>query len=85
MASRSGTLYLGVTNNLSRRVEEHKQGLVDGFSKKYGCDKLVYTEEYPSVIEAITREKQIKKWRRDKKELLIRQLNPLWRDLVDEL
>ena len=81
MASGSGTLYLGVTNNLKRRVYEHKEGAVEGFSKKYGCEKLVFFEEFTNIKDAIRREKQLKSWRREKKEVVIRQLNPGWRDL----
>ena len=81
VASKSGTLYLGVTNNLERRIYEHKNKLADGFTRKYDCNKLIYYEEYKDIDEAIEREKQIKKWRRDKKEYLIKQLNPTWNDL----
>lgn len=85
LASESGTLYLGITNNLIRRVYEHKKELIDGFSKKYGCKKLVWFEQTSSVESAIAREKQIKKWRREKKENLIRLKNPQWRDLYEEV
>lgn len=81
MASASGTLYIGITNDIKRRVFEHKEGLKDGFSKKYGCTKLVYCEETNDVNAAIAREKQLKNWRRDKKIVLIRSINPGWRDL----
>ncbi len=81
MASRSGTLYIGMTNDLERRVSEHRQGLFEGFSKKYGCTRLVYYEHYQNVQKAIAREKQLKKWRRDKKEILIGKKNPPWKDL----
>jgi putative endonuclease len=81
MASVSGTIYLGVTNNIERRVWEHKSGMIEGFSKKYGCNKLVYVEEFADVREAIVREKQLKRGRREKKEWLIGQQNPGWRDL----
>ena len=81
MASESGTLYLGVTNNLKRRAYEHKEKIVEVFSKKYGCNKLVYFEEFSGIKDAIQREKQIKNWRREKKEVVIRQSNPGWRDL----
>ncbi len=81
LASDSGTLYIGVTNNLERRVSEHRQDLVKGFTKKYGCHRLVYYEEYGDVNQAIAREKQLKKWSRGKKERLIKNLNPQWRDL----
>lgn len=81
MASKTGTLYLGMTNNLQRRVYEHKQGIIEGFSKKYACTKLVYFEKYVEVNGAIIREKQLKKWRRNKKEWLIKRINPGWIDL----
>lgn len=81
LASKSGTLYTGVTNDLERRIFEHKQELLEGFTKKYGCKKVVYFEQYTDVREALAREKQIKNWRRNKKEFLIRELNPTWRDL----
>lgn len=81
MASQSGTLYLGVTNNIGRRVFEHKHDLVSGFSKRYQCHGLVYLEEYEDINQAITREKQLKSWNRSKKEALIRRLNPHWKDL----
>ncbi len=85
MASESGTLYIGMTNNLLRRVLEHKSGEIKGFSQKYGCKKLVYYEEGIEVYGALEREKQIKRWRRNKKEFLIRSINPRWNDLSDEL
>ena len=70
-----------MTNNVSRRVWEHKQGLIEGFSKKYGCTKLMYFKEYDKVHEAITKEKQLKNWRREKKEWLIKKSNPNWKDI----
>jgi len=82
MASPSGTLYIGITNNLQRRVYEHKNHILEGFSKRYDCTKLVYFEEYKSVEEALSREKQLKNWRREKKEHLIRTMNPSWKDLI---
>jgi len=85
MASRSGTLYIGATSNLQRRVDEHKNNLVEGFTKKYSCHKLVYYEITPDVYVAISREKQLKNWRREKKENLIKTLNPSWKDLSDDL
>ncbi len=85
MASSSGTLYIGVTNNLFRRVMEHKRGEMKGFSKKYGCTKLVYFEHYTDVEAAISREKQLKGWSRAKKEALIKKMNPHWNDLTEEL
>ena len=80
-ASLSGTLYIGVTNNLKRRIYEHKQNLIEGFSKKYSCTKLVYMEQFNDINVAISREKQLKKWRREKKEWLIKTINPSWKDL----
>jgi putative endonuclease len=85
MASNSGTLYLGVTNNLLKRTSEHREDINEGFTKKYKCHKLVYYEQYNDVKQAITREKQIKKWRREKKEVLIKNINPKWRDLYYDL
>ena len=85
MASSSGTLYIGMTNNLGRRVDEHKEGRIDGFSKKYFCKKLVYYEHYQYVSDAISREKEIKKWRREKKHGLIKSINSRWKDLAEEL
>jgi putative endonuclease len=85
LASDSGTLYTGVTNNLIRRVYEHKNDSIDGFSKKYQCHKLVLFEEYSDIRIALEREKQIKNWRRDKKEDLISMSNPKWIDLYSEL
>ena len=82
MASESGTLYLGVTNNLERRVHEHKSNLIEGFSKKYQCHKLLYFEEYTEIEQAIERERQVKKWNRNKKESLIKRINPGWKDLA---
>jgi len=82
MASESGTLYTGITNNIEGRVYEHKNNVNDGFTKKYKCHKLVYFEEHQYVLNAIDREKQIKKWRREKKEALIRIENPSWKDLA---
>lgn len=85
MASLSGTLYIGITNDLIRRVSEHKEGKTPGFSKKYACTKLVYFENYKYIYEAIEREKKLKGWRRSKKELLIKAMNPHWNDLSDFL
>ena len=81
MGSMSGTLYIGVTNNLERRVLEHKSKLNDGFTKKYRCTRLLYFEHFDFIDEAIKREKQLKKWGREKKEWLIRGANPEWIDL----
>lgn len=77
----NSVIYIGVTNNLSRRLFEHKNKLLDGFTKKYNLDKLVYFETYNDINEAILREKELKKWRREKKNNLIESLNPDWRDL----
>ena len=82
---RNGTLYIGVTNNLSRRVWEHKEGAVKGFTQEYGVKLLVYYESYPDVRDAIQREKNIKKWPRRWKIDLIQSMNPEWRDLYEEL
>ncbi|MFH0814619.1 MAG: GIY-YIG nuclease family protein [Candidatus Falkowbacteria bacterium] len=81
LASESGTLYVGVTNNLVRRVDQHKSGLWRGFASKYGCNKLVYSEKYSDVNVAIGREKQIKKFSRQKKTELIQLINPQWKDV----
>ena len=85
MASDSGTLYVGFTNNLILRVMQHRQGLVHGFTKKYGRHKLIYFEHYTDVYTAMAREIQLKKWRREKKEWLIGQMNPGWKDLYQGL
>lgn len=77
----NNVLYIGVTNNLSRRLYEHQNGLVEGFTKRYRVHKLVWTESCNDVKAAIAREKQLKKWSREKKEALIRQMNPEWKDL----
>ena len=81
LTSKTGTLYIGVTNDLQRRIYEHKYGLIEGFTKRYNVTRLVYYEETPEVNEAITREKEIKTWRRSKKLDLIKSLNPEWKDL----
>ncbi len=78
-----GTLYIGVTNNVIRRAYEHRNGLVKGFTKKYGLKMLVYCEEYPTAMDAITREKQIKKWNREWKLHRIKEANPKWKDLYE--
>ncbi len=85
MSSISGVLYIGITNDLKRRVYEHKEGLIEGFTKKYRAKKLVYFETTNNVEVAISREKEIKKWRREKKLALIRSLNPTLRDLYDTI
>lgn len=81
MASLSGTLYIGVTGDLEKRASEHKSNLIDGFSKRYQCHKLVYFEEYGDVDQAIEREKQLKNWHRKWKINLIKSINPDMRDL----
>jgi putative endonuclease len=81
LTNRSKTLYTGVTNDLLRRVHEHKQKLIPGFTQKYNINRLVYYEETSDVTEAIAREKQIKGWLRAKKIALIESRNPEWLDL----
>lgn len=76
-------LYTGVTNNLIRRIYEHRNKHVDGYSNTYNVFKLVYYEQTSSIITAINREKEIKKWRREKKNNLICKMNPEWKDLLD--
>jgi len=85
MASRSGVLYVGFTNDIFRRVLEHKSGKISGFTQKYKCKKLVYFESDNDVYAMIEREKQIKRWRREKKISLIRKENPKWKDLYEEI
>lgn len=77
-------MYVGMTNDLERRVYEHKNKTVEGFTKKYNVSKLVYFEETSDVWAAIAREKEIKKWRRGKKNTLVNSLNPDWKDLSTE-
>ena len=77
-------LYIGVTNNLQRRYQEHLPGAVDGFTKKYHVHCLLYYEQYNHIEEAIAREKQLKRWSRSKKEWLIKQMNPEMVDLAEE-
>ena len=79
------TLYVGVTNNLVRRVFEHKHGYIQGFTKKYGLDKLLYFERFSDPREAILREKRIKKWKREWKLELIKGLNPALKDLYGDI
>ena len=83
-SKRNGTLYVGMTNDLTRRVFEHKSGLIDGFTKKYTIDKLVYFESTTDVNEAIAREKRLKKWKRQWKIDLIEKLNPGWQNLSED-
>lgn len=84
-SKRNGTLYIGVTNNLARRVWEHKNNVVEGFTQKYNVHQLVYYEITTDVDGAITREKQLKKWKRQWKIELIEKSNPEWRDLYHGL
>jgi putative endonuclease len=81
MASLSRTLYTGVTNDLARRVYQHKQRLVPGFTSRYNITRLVYYEPFGDIRDAIVREKQIKGWLRAKKIALIESMNPEWNDL----
>ncbi len=75
-------MYIGVTNDLKRRVNEHKSKLIDGFTKKYNVDKLVYFEKTTGAMAAIKREKQLKGWSRSKKDALVSSMNPDWKDLT---
>ena len=85
LASLSGTLYVGLTDDLRRRVEEHKLGLVDSFTKKYNVNRLMYYETFQDSKVAENRERQIKKWRREKKLALFVKTNPRWEDLSKQL
>ena len=80
-----GTLYIGFTNELKRRMKEHRSGVIDGFSKKYNLKMLVHVEQYEYVNNAIAREKQLKRWHRDWKINLIEQQNPKWNDLYEDI
>ena len=81
----NGTLYIGVTNDLIRRVWEHREKVADGFTKKYKVHRLVYFEEYPTAAEAIHREKCMKEWKRAWKVKCIREMNPEWDDLYEKI
>lgn len=85
MGNRRPTLYIGVTNDLVRRVYEHKNGLIKGFSKRYRLNKLLYFETFQWIEDAITREKQLKHWNRQWKLDLIRKTNPTLKDLYPDL
>ena len=85
MTNKSKTLYTGITNNLQRRVYEHKQKLIPGFTSKYNINQLVYYEITSDINVALSREKQIKGWLRSKKIALIESMNPEWRDLSGDL
>ncbi len=81
LANKSRVLYVGVTNNLERRMYEHKEKLIKGFTEKYRINRLVHYEEFKNIIEAIEREKQLKNWRRQWKIELIEEDNPEWKDI----
>ncbi|MCX5632932.1 MAG: GIY-YIG nuclease family protein [Phycisphaerae bacterium] len=83
MSSKTGTLYIGMTNDIKKRVYQHKNHLMPGFTNKYNIDRLLYVERVSDPISAISREKQIKKWRREKKVAIIDSMNPDWKDLSD--
>ena len=85
LASRGRILYIGVTNNLARRVAEHRLKLLPGFTSRYNVDRLVYFEDTPNIASAIARERQLKGWRRDRKIALIESFNPGWLDLAPKL
>ncbi len=82
---RNGTLYIGVTSDICKRIWEHKEKKIEGFTKTYGLDRLVYFEVFENIERAIRREKQLKEWKRIWKLDLIEQKNPLWNDLYDEV
>ncbi len=84
VCSGSGTLYIGMTNNVYRRALEHKRGEVEGFASKYSCTRLVYYESFDDVHKAIGREKQLKGWAREKKIALIESKNPRWEDFAEK-
>ena len=82
---RNGTLYVGVTSNLPQRAAQHRDGTMDGFTRRYGCKLLVWFERHEEIEAAITREKRIKEWKRLWKLRLIEEMNPGWVDLYDQL
>lgn len=84
-SKRNGTLYIGVTSDLRKRIWEHREGFVDGFTKKYNVHRLVYYELFADMYNAITREKRLKKWRRTWKIRLIEEKNPHWDDLWQQI
>ena len=84
VASRTGTLYIGMTNNLYVRVAQHKKREIEDFSSKYHCNRLVYWESFDEVAKAINREKQLEGWRRSKKIALVESINPRWEDLAEK-
>jgi len=83
LSSTTGTLYIGVTSDLYTRIQQHRQGTFEGFSKTYGCTRLLYYEQFVDIRAAIAREKQLKGWRREKKLNLIRISNPNFKDLAE--
>lgn len=85
LSSLTGTLYVGISNNVQRRATEHLIGESGSFTSRYGVNRLVYFEAFTDVLKAIAREKQVKGWRREKKIALIRSINPSWKDLRREL
>lgn len=84
-SKRNGTLYIGVTTNIIKRIYQHKKGMVPGFTRKYGVNQLVYYESTPSIITALEREKQLKRWNRIWKLQLIEKFNPNWIDLYNNI
>lgn len=84
LTNRSGTLYVGITGDLARRLAQHKARAVPGFTSKYRLDRLVYAESFPTAAEAIRREKQLRGWRREKKIELLERVNPGWRNVADD-
>jgi len=84
-SKKNGTLYIGVTNNLLKRVDQHKNDIVEGFTRKYKVHNLVYFETFGRIQDAITREKRMKKWKRAWKIKLIEESNPNWEDLFEKL
>jgi putative endonuclease len=84
-SARNGTLYVGVTSDLIKRVWQHKEGFVDGFTKDHAINTLIWFEQHDSAESAISREKQIKRWNREWKVKLIEERNPYWNDLYDEI
>jgi putative endonuclease len=84
-SQRNGTLYIGVTRDLAKRIFEHRQGLTDGFTKRYGVDRLVFAEPHDSAVAAIQREKKLKHWPRRWKLRLIERDNPDWDDLYEKI
>ena len=83
LTSRTGTLYIGITGYIDRRITQHKMDSIEGFTKKYKVHRLVYYETFDYVLNAIRREKQLKGWRREKKVVLIEKTNPRWQDLSE--